>query len=540
MDKWFVYFDQVHTTGIDIKLPREVVAAVTIGRDTVLRDYVQACWRLRQFGDGQKVQVLLVPEIRRLITKYTADNLTPKAGCIDDAPFSSLEQDTKVQSRGGLLAKHVYMFLSNQQDNQECLQRKELLHLELRVWRRQRMQTMTSSNATEDMDECFFQEHDEEGNTRSLQEPNDSELTEQENKEKMMVQEELKKLLVTGPFVSSGLDAQSVRQKQQEKQKQRESAKEIQKKNFPILLWKLSHLLSVDQEFFYCISTKFPDDFSFYPDFIYASYTFAGAVLHPGGNFFLPRVESFVEVKPSGDGHNCSRASCCIVFITLQEADTLCRLLRKTSDANLQQRLSVFVFDSNGYWSNVTPNPGLDAYCHPLSCSSIDQLVDFIDKPSQLHWGLVFSRLFNCSLQYDIIQTTWIMSWLHRWHSGRPHQTAKSVRDLVSSSFNNLANYRGSGIEFKYSPALMAATHDEIFMEGNFQTRWCPAIKLMLRVAVQVNAFPPSCVLRGANRKGDLDLQQEVAVAVQSTEDVAAASCDMFHVVSCVPWCISY
>jgi hypothetical protein len=480
-----------------------------------------------------------VPEIRRLITKYTADNLTPKAGCIDDAPFFSSEQDIEVQSRGGLHAKHVYMFLSNQQDNQECLQRKELLHLELRVWRRRCMQTMTSPDAMEAMNECFFQEHDEEGNIRSLQEPNDSELTPEEKDEKMMVQKELNKLPETGPFVSSGLDAESVRQKQQEKQKQRESAKEIQKKDFPILVWKLSHLLSVDQDFFHCISTKFPDDFSFYPDFIYASYTFAGAVLHPRGNYLLPRVEAFVEVNPSGDGQNHSRASGRIVFITLQEADTLCRLLRKTSDANLQQRLSLFVFDSNGYWSNVNPNPGLDAHCPPLSCSSIDQLVDFIDKPSQLHLGLAFSRLFNCSLQYDVLQITWIMSWLHQWHSRRPHQTAESVRDLVSSSFNKLAKYRGSGIEFKYSPALMAATHDDLFMEGNFETRWCPAIKLMLRVAVQVNAFPPYCGPRGANRKGDLDLQQEVAAALQSTENVAAASCDMFHIVSCVQWCIS-
>jgi hypothetical protein len=298
--------------------------------------------------------------------------------------------------------------------------------------------------------------------------------------------------------------------------------------------------MSVDQEFFHCISTKFPDDFSFYPDFIYASHTFAGALLHPRGNFVLPRVEAFVEVKPSGCCQSYSSASGCIVFITLQEADTLCRLLRKTTDPDLQQRLSLFVFDRNGYWSNVTPNLCFDGHCHPLSCSSIDEVLDCIDNPSRLQLGLAFARLFNCSLQHDVIQATWIMSWLHRWHSERPRQTAKSVRDVVSSSLNKLANYRESGIEFKFSPVLMAATHDDIFIEGNFQTRWCPAIKLMLRVAVQVNAFPPSCVSWDTVRKGNLDLQQEVAFAMQSMEDVEATSSDMIYtVVRCVQWCHS-
>jgi hypothetical protein len=104
MEKWFVYFDQVHTTGIDIKLPREALAVVTIGSDTILRDYVQACWRLRQFGEGQKIEVLLVPEICRLVTKYTATFLDD----IFDDEVGTLKDTSKIEKRGGLKAEDIY------------------------------------------------------------------------------------------------------------------------------------------------------------------------------------------------------------------------------------------------------------------------------------------------------------------------------------------------------------------------------------------------------------------------------------------------
>jgi hypothetical protein len=197
----------------------------------------------------------------------------------------------------------------------------------------------------------------------------------------------------------------------------------------------------------------------------------------------------------------------------------------------------LFVFDSNGYCSNITPKSCLDSHLRPLFCSPIEELVDFIDNPSRLHLGLAFARLFNCSLQHDVIQITWMISWLHRWHLKRPHETAKSVREVVSSSFNKLANYRGSGVEFKCSPFLMVATHDDLFIEENFKTRWCPAIKLMLRVAVQVNAFSRSFVSRGIAEDDHSDFQHEVEIAMQNMEDGAAVSRDMVHVVRCGQCC---
>jgi hypothetical protein len=72
----------------------------------------------------------------------------------------------------------------------------------------------------------------------------------------------------------------------------------------------------------------------------------------------------------------------------------------------------------------------------------------------------------------------------------------------------------------------------------HFLTRWCPAIKLMLRVAVQVNAFSRSFVSRGSAEEGHPDLQREVAIVVQKMKDGADASRDMVHVVRRVECCL--
>jgi len=63
----FTFYDQVHTTGMDIKQAADARAAVTIGKGMVMRDHTQACWRMRQLGEGQTLTVVLPPEIEKLI-----------------------------------------------------------------------------------------------------------------------------------------------------------------------------------------------------------------------------------------------------------------------------------------------------------------------------------------------------------------------------------------------------------------------------------------------------------------------------------------
>ena len=68
----FTFFDQVHTTGMDVVHAPDACAAITIGKDMVFRDYSQGAWRMRQLGSGQTLRVLLVPEIARLVQEDEA------------------------------------------------------------------------------------------------------------------------------------------------------------------------------------------------------------------------------------------------------------------------------------------------------------------------------------------------------------------------------------------------------------------------------------------------------------------------------------
>ena len=52
--KRFTFYDQVHTTGMDIKQCGTARAAITVSKDTnILRDYAQGAWRMRGIGVGQ-------------------------------------------------------------------------------------------------------------------------------------------------------------------------------------------------------------------------------------------------------------------------------------------------------------------------------------------------------------------------------------------------------------------------------------------------------------------------------------------------------
>jgi hypothetical protein len=59
----FTFYDQVHTTGMDIKQAVDACAAVTLGKDMVFRDYAQGTFRMRGIGKGQTICLLVVPEI---------------------------------------------------------------------------------------------------------------------------------------------------------------------------------------------------------------------------------------------------------------------------------------------------------------------------------------------------------------------------------------------------------------------------------------------------------------------------------------------
>jgi hypothetical protein len=58
-DQLYVYFDQAHITGIDIKLPIDIKGLVTVSENTNLRDLAQGSYRLREIKSGQKFNIIL-------------------------------------------------------------------------------------------------------------------------------------------------------------------------------------------------------------------------------------------------------------------------------------------------------------------------------------------------------------------------------------------------------------------------------------------------------------------------------------------------
>ena len=68
----FTFYDQVHTTGMDIKQALNAVAVVTLGKDMTFRDYAQGAFRMRGIGKGQTITLFIIPEVRKLIEAESA------------------------------------------------------------------------------------------------------------------------------------------------------------------------------------------------------------------------------------------------------------------------------------------------------------------------------------------------------------------------------------------------------------------------------------------------------------------------------------
>merc|ERR1712137_916904 len=63
----FTFYDQVHTTGMDIKQAPNARAVLTIGKDMTFRDYAQGAYRMRGIGKGQTIQLYIIPEVQHRI-----------------------------------------------------------------------------------------------------------------------------------------------------------------------------------------------------------------------------------------------------------------------------------------------------------------------------------------------------------------------------------------------------------------------------------------------------------------------------------------
>lgn len=62
-----IFLDEAHTRGIDLQLPRDYRAVVTLGAELTKDRLVQACMRMRKLGQGQTVVFCISPEIQAKI-----------------------------------------------------------------------------------------------------------------------------------------------------------------------------------------------------------------------------------------------------------------------------------------------------------------------------------------------------------------------------------------------------------------------------------------------------------------------------------------
>ena len=71
-EKRFAFYDQVHTTGMDIKHSLDACAIVTLGKDMTLRDFAQGCYRMRGLAKGQTLHLLVSQEVLQLVHRVSS------------------------------------------------------------------------------------------------------------------------------------------------------------------------------------------------------------------------------------------------------------------------------------------------------------------------------------------------------------------------------------------------------------------------------------------------------------------------------------
>eukprot|EP00917_Polyrhabdina_sp_WS-2016_P024025 GHVP01052046.1.p1 GENE.GHVP01052046.1~~GHVP01052046.1.p1 ORF type:complete len:1824 (-),score=350.62 GHVP01052046.1:2389-7860(-) len=72
-EKRFTFYDQVHTTGQDIKQCGNAIAFLTVGKDMTFRELAQGAWRMRGISNGQTIKILIPPEVLCLVEQSLRD-----------------------------------------------------------------------------------------------------------------------------------------------------------------------------------------------------------------------------------------------------------------------------------------------------------------------------------------------------------------------------------------------------------------------------------------------------------------------------------
>ena len=110
----FSFYDQIHTTGMDIHQCIDARAAITLGKDMTFRDYAQGAFRMRGIGQGQTLEIFIIPEVMERITKHQkllTGSLHPQTASSDSDNLLSLGP-IQPQVTGNQLLVHVTSWLT--------------------------------------------------------------------------------------------------------------------------------------------------------------------------------------------------------------------------------------------------------------------------------------------------------------------------------------------------------------------------------------------------------------------------------------------
>merc|ERR1711865_467791 len=150
IDKRFTFYDQVHTTGMDIKQALDATAVVTLGKDMTLRDYSQGCWRMRGLGKGQRIKMMVVKEVAELIRKnstkmkYVSDVVAENVENVENVEDDDQEKKHLVQAVAWLITNSM---------RSEMLQYLQLqMQMITNLWRKSAFRTLMKSRSARQQD----------------------------------------------------------------------------------------------------------------------------------------------------------------------------------------------------------------------------------------------------------------------------------------------------------------------------------------------------------------------------------------------------
>ena len=147
IDKRFTFYDQVHTTGMDIKQALDATAVVTLGKDMTLRDYSQGCWRMRGLGKGQRIKMMVVKEVAELIRKNST-----KMKYVSDIVAENVENVEDDDPEKKHLVQAVAWLITNSMRS-EMLQYLQLqMQMITNLWRKSAFRTLMKSRSARQQD----------------------------------------------------------------------------------------------------------------------------------------------------------------------------------------------------------------------------------------------------------------------------------------------------------------------------------------------------------------------------------------------------